>query len=53
MRRLHPGTVAGFFEGLRLIEPGVVSCNRWHPDPVPGGEPAGEVAMFGGVARKP
>lgn len=48
-----PGAVAGFFEGLRLLEPGVVSCSRWRPDPAPGGEPAGEVAMFGGVARKP
>ncbi len=53
IRRLHPGTFAGFLEGLRLLEPGVVSCNRWYPDPVPGGEPAGEVALFDGVARKP
>ncbi|WP_406358430.1 SAM-dependent methyltransferase [Streptomyces sp. NBC_00658] len=46
-----PVAVAGFFDGLELLEPGVVSCNRWRPD---GGEadlPA-EVAMFGGVGRK-
>ena len=36
----------------RLLEPGVVSCPRWRPDPGTEGEPA-EVAMFGGVARKP
>ncbi|GAB2794968.1 SAM-dependent methyltransferase [Streptomyces chlorus] len=47
-----PGTVAGFFEGLQLLEPGVVSCNRWHPAPALGDEPVEEVAMFGGVARK-
>ncbi|MCY1136900.1 SAM-dependent methyltransferase [Actinoplanes sp. Pm04-4] len=24
--------IARFFDGLRLIEPGVVPCNRWRPD---------------------
>ncbi|GAX49646.1 hypothetical protein AQJ27_00390 [Streptomyces olivochromogenes] len=33
-------------------EPGVVSCSRWRPQPTDGDEPA-EVAMFGGVGRKP
>ncbi|GAB3169090.1 hypothetical protein GCM10027162_07650 [Streptomyces incanus] len=47
-----PGIVAGLFEGLQLLGPGVVSCNRWHPAPAPGGAPAGEVAMFGGAGRK-
>jgi O-methyltransferase involved in polyketide biosynthesis len=49
-----PEQIAGFFEGLELVAPGVVSCPRWRPDPVEGG--AGlppEVDMFGGVARKP
>ncbi len=44
--------IAQFFDGLVLLEPGVVSCSRWRPEATPGGEP-GEVAMFGGVARKP
>jgi len=53
----HPRTpeqIAGFFEGLELLEPGVVSCPRWRPDPADrgGGLPA-EVDMFGGVGRKP
>ncbi|MDX2602225.1 SAM-dependent methyltransferase [Streptomyces caniscabiei] len=53
--RLHqrtPETVARFFDGLDLLEPGVVSCTRWRPDPTDdGGEPA-EVAMFCGVGGK-
>jgi O-methyltransferase involved in polyketide biosynthesis len=44
--------IARFFDGLELLEPGVVSCSRWRPEATPFGEPA-EVAMFGGVGRKP
>ncbi|WP_328982642.1 SAM-dependent methyltransferase [Streptomyces mirabilis] len=47
-----PEAVARFFDGLDLLEPGVVSCSRWHPQPTDGDESA-EVAMFGGVGRKP
>jgi O-methyltransferase involved in polyketide biosynthesis len=49
-----PEQIAGFFEGLELVEPGVVSCPRWRPDPADaaGGPPA-EVDAFGGVGRKP
>ncbi|MGW3169491.1 SAM-dependent methyltransferase [Streptomyces sp. NPDC001153] len=46
-----PEDVARFFDGLELLEPGVVSCSRWRPEDDHGGEPE-EVAMFGGVARK-
>jgi hypothetical protein len=28
-----PDQIADFFEGLELVEPGVVSCTRWRPDP--------------------
>jgi O-methyltransferase involved in polyketide biosynthesis len=48
-----PEQIAGFFEGLELLEPGVVSCPRWRPDPQPGGGLPPEVDMFGGVGRKP
>lgn len=41
-----------FFDGLDLLEPGVVSCSRWRPGALAGGEPD-EVAMFGGVAHRP
>jgi hypothetical protein len=49
-----PEQIAGFFEGLELVAPGVVSCPRWRPDPAEGGGglPA-EVDAFGGVGRKP
>jgi hypothetical protein len=43
--------ITRFFDGLDLLEPGVVSCSRWRPDDTSRGEPD-EVAMFGGVGRK-
>ncbi|MEV0176293.1 SAM-dependent methyltransferase [Streptomyces sp. NPDC050803] len=46
-----PEAVARFFDGLELLEPGVVSCSRWRPEGTDGGEPA-EVALYGGVGRK-
>lgn len=45
-----PEAVARFFDGLELLEPGVVSCSRWRPEE---GEEPVEVAMYGGVGRKP
>jgi hypothetical protein len=44
--------VSGFFDGLELLEPGVVALPQWRPDePV---DPDGPVtAMWGGVGRKP
>ncbi|MFF3201150.1 SAM-dependent methyltransferase [Streptomyces sp. NPDC002962] len=48
-----PKDVARFFDGLELLEPGVVSCSRWRPEGFAGGAEPDEVAMFGGVARKP
>ncbi|MGH4020523.1 MAG: SAM-dependent methyltransferase [Pseudonocardiaceae bacterium] len=41
-----------FFDRLELLEPGVVSCSRWRPDPSDLGAPA-DVYEFGGVGRKP
>jgi hypothetical protein len=46
-----PEALAGLFEGLELLDPGVVSCNRWRPDSG-GPELPAEVAMFGAVGRK-
>jgi O-methyltransferase involved in polyketide biosynthesis len=46
-----PGQIAAFFGGLQLVEPGVVSCSQWRPDPAFGGwQP--EAAVYCGVARK-
>lgn len=44
--------IAGFFDGLELLEPGLVSVPRWRPEALPFGEPD-EVDNLGGVARKP
>jgi O-methyltransferase involved in polyketide biosynthesis len=41
--------IAGFFDGLRLLEPGVVPCNRWRPDAEAGDL---DVNQFSGVAIK-
>jgi O-methyltransferase involved in polyketide biosynthesis len=46
-----PERIARFFDGLELVEPGVVSVSQWRPDPSPSGPPA-EVSTYGGVARK-
>ncbi len=41
-----------YFDGLELLEPGVVSVSLWRPNPSRFGSPA-EVYEFGGVGRKP
>ncbi|GAA2613781.1 SAM-dependent methyltransferase [Actinomadura fulvescens] len=38
-------------ESLELLEPGVVSCSHWRPDPTPFGQ-APRVSQYCGVARK-
>ncbi|MEU4217356.1 SAM-dependent methyltransferase [Actinoplanes sp. NPDC026623] len=46
-----PEQIAGYFRGLNLVDPGVVSSSRWRPSPeapVPD-----EVDAFCGVARQP
>jgi O-methyltransferase involved in polyketide biosynthesis len=44
--------LARFFDGLELLEPGVVSCSRWRPDPSVRDTPP-EVPRLCAVARKP
>jgi hypothetical protein len=43
--------VARFFDGLELIEPGVVPIQQWRP--ASDDEAAAPAALWGGVARKP
>lgn len=43
---------AGFFDGLELVEPGIVSCSRWRPEPPEIGGTL-DVPQFGAVGRKP
>ncbi|MFB4307541.1 SAM-dependent methyltransferase [Actinomadura sp. GTD37] len=45
-----PEQIAGFFEGLEVLEPGIVPVTHWRPDGP--GEPEA-VDAFGGVGRKP
>jgi hypothetical protein len=52
-RLRSPEQIAGFFEGLELVEPGVVSLPRWRPDTADAGGGPMEVDAFGGVGRKP
>jgi hypothetical protein len=41
-----------FFDGLELLEPGVVSASLWRPEASDLGAPI-EVFNFSGVGRKP
>ncbi|MFW6641257.1 SAM-dependent methyltransferase [Nocardiopsis algeriensis] len=47
-----PEEIAGFFDGLELLEPGVVSATRWRPEEG-ADEKIEEVDQYCGVARKP
>jgi hypothetical protein len=47
-----PDELTRFFDGLDLVEPGVVSITRWRPEATSSGEPE-EIDQFGGVGRKP
>ncbi|RKS72205.1 S-adenosyl methyltransferase [Actinomadura pelletieri DSM 43383] len=47
-----PEMIAGFFEGLEVLEPGVVPVTRWRAAPGSSGEPD-EVDEFCAVGRKP
>jgi hypothetical protein len=46
-----PDEISGFFDGLELIEPGVVQIQQWRPD-VAGIESSADVNSFSGVGRK-
>jgi hypothetical protein len=48
-RLRRPDQLVSFFDGLALVEPGVVPCSAWRPD---GGVPPGEAHAYCGVARK-
>ncbi|MDB1089423.1 SAM-dependent methyltransferase [Streptomyces sp. ACA25] len=48
-----PEQIAGFFEGLELVEPGVVPTPRWRPEVAMVEEGTEAGAGVGGVGRKP
>ena len=47
-----PEEIASFFDGLDLLEPGVVTTTRWRPGDVDLGV-THEVDQYAGVGRKP
>jgi hypothetical protein len=52
-RLRSPGQITSFFDGLSLLEPGVVPVSQWRPDPTPDGRQPRHVDTYGGMARKP
>ncbi|MGI5201424.1 SAM-dependent methyltransferase [Spirillospora sp. CA-108201] len=48
IRARSPEQIQELFSGADLLEPGVVSCSRWRPDPSPW--PVPEVPHYSGVA---
>ncbi|MCX5001554.1 SAM-dependent methyltransferase [Streptomyces sp. NBC_00638] len=45
-----PDQIGAYYEGLEPVEPGIVSCPLWRPEPGTSPEPTD---VHGGVARKP
>jgi hypothetical protein len=43
--------ITGFYEGLEVVEPGVVPIHEWRPEPNPFGAPR-DIDEIGGVGRK-
>jgi hypothetical protein len=46
-----PERISRFFDGLTMVEPGVVSVTRWRPEPDEADRP--EIDQYCGVGRKP
>lgn len=46
--------VLRFFNGLQLVDPGIVVAHRWHPEPASGPSLVADaqVSLYAGVARK-
>jgi O-methyltransferase involved in polyketide biosynthesis len=52
-RLRSPEQIATFFDGLTLLDPGVVPVSQWRPAPTPDGQPPRHVDTYGGMAAKP
>jgi hypothetical protein len=46
-----PQDLAGCFEGLKIVEPGLVPITRWRPDPAAGEAPP--IDAYGAIGLKP
>jgi SAM-dependent methyltransferase len=45
--------IMAFFDGLEMIDPGLVPVPQWRPDPPAGpGDPSARIAAYGGVGRR-
>ena len=51
MTARDPKELERFFDGLELLEPGVVTCSHWRP--APSDTITDAVTQYGGVGRKP
>jgi O-methyltransferase involved in polyketide biosynthesis len=45
--------ISRFLEGLEIVEPGLVPCTQWRPDPIEVGQSDPEVPHYGVAALKP
>jgi hypothetical protein len=48
-----PEQIGTYLRGLELVEPGLVPCARWRPDPAAAAADRRPVDEYGAVARKP
>ncbi|MDT0347059.1 SAM-dependent methyltransferase [Streptomyces litchfieldiae] len=48
-----PGQIAGYFDRLALVPPGITELSQWRPERLDVGRPTTAVDAHGGVARKP
>ncbi|GGO50857.1 hypothetical protein GCM10012287_31580 [Streptomyces daqingensis] len=47
------GTILSLFDGLEMVEPGLVPVTRWRPETEDPGLPDSKALILAGVARKP
>ena len=52
-RPVHARSILALFDGLDLVEPGLVPVNRWRPDGKGPELPDDKALIYAGVARKP
>jgi hypothetical protein len=48
-----PAAFIAFFDGLELVEPGIVALENWRPDSAPPAHAIGRLSAVGGIGRKP
>jgi len=54
VRARSRATIAGYFSGLRILEPGIVPVSDWRPDdPVTGRPVSADLGIYGVVGQKP